>query len=412
MSASPARLAHDLQEKRIGGRVRIADHVGWDRSFPVGYLLVQEDADGVERLWGRCAGVDGLFVEPVPPAREVLTLRGCSPEGPLKDALAGPGASFRGLGDVCVEVGDESGPVQWWTLVDATVVAHRPDPCDPARHEVVLGAGVRSEESFGALPESPRFELFAGTTLAAARAGRCSDVDGLFAARSGPVPVPLELIGCEAVEPLLRGTQRPRRWEGSRARLLVLDRHGSVMASPTVGLAVTAARPSVLGDGLEDITLTDGGDDRPPPAVRPVWETWRQGPPAGPGLWAPYDARGRAEWLELTTRAWRVPVPGPDRSGGVHHLDGRSVTDVPGLHCAFAEAVLGPGRYFGREWNAFKDCLSGGFGVAAPFTLIWHDSEVARRALADVVEDPEGRLSYFEEIVQLLERRGVAVELR
>ncbi|MFD7833949.1 barstar family protein [Streptomyces sp. NPDC059761] len=95
-----------------------------------------------------------------------------------------------------------------------------------------------------------------------------------------------------------------------------------------------------------------------------------------------------------------------------HHLDGRFVTDVPGLHCAIAEALLGPGRYFGREWNAFKDCLGGGFGVAPPFTLIWHDFEIARRALADVVEDPEDGLSYFEDIVRLLERCGVTVVLR
>ncbi|MEU4351800.1 barstar family protein [Streptomyces sp. NPDC023838] len=75
------------------------------------------------------------------------------------------------------------------------------------------------------------------------------------------------------------------------------------------------------------------------------------------------------------------------------------------------EALLGPGRYFGREWNAFKDCLGGGFGVVPPFTLVWHDSEVSRRAPAEV-DDPEGRLSYFEEIVQLLERCGVTVVIQ
>jgi hypothetical protein len=242
--------------------------------------------------------------------------------------------------------------------------------------------------------------------------GRCADVEGLSRPRADPAPVPLELIGCEAVEPLLKGTQRPRRRPGARADLLALDRHGSVMASHSVGLAVTGARPSVLGDGLEDITLADGGDDRPPPAVRRVWAQWYQGPPAQPNMWAPYDSRGRAEWLHLTTRAWRTPPPRPDRSGGEHHLDGRFATDVPGLHCALAEALLGPGRYFGREWHAFKDCLAGGFGVAPPFTLVWHDSHIARRALADVVEDPEGRLSYFEEVVRLLERCGVTVALR
>jgi len=105
-------------------------------------------------------------------------------------------------------------------------------------------------------------------------------------------------------------------------------------------------------------------------------------------------------------------VPRPDRSGGEYHLDGRFVTDVPGLHCAIAEALLGPDRYFGREWIAFKDCLGGGFGVAPPFTLNRHDSMVARRALAEVVQDPQGRLPWFEEILRLLHGYGVEVVLR
>ncbi|MFJ1864262.1 barstar family protein [Streptomyces sp. NPDC088097] len=390
----------------------IADHAQWDRGFPVRYLLVQEDEDGVERLWGRCAGVEGLFVDPVPLPREVLTLRGCDPTGPLADALAGPDVSGRGLGDLCVEVGDGERPVQWWTLVDAVVVAGLPHPGDPALYDVVLGAGVIVEERFAGPPVAPRFELFAP----GAGAGRCAAVDGLFAPRAEPAPVPLELIGCEAVEPLLVGTQRPRRWSGGAARLLVLDRHSAVMASRGVDLAVSGARPSVLGAGLEDITLADGGGDRPPPAVRPVWEHWYRGAPTEPNQWAPYDARGRTEWLELTTRAWRARSDAPDRTGGEHHLDGRFVTDVPGLYCAVAEALVGPGRYFGREWNAFRDCLGGGFGVAPPFTLIWHDSDVVRRApagvTAGVTAGPDGVLPLFEEVVRLLERGGVTVVLR
>ncbi len=396
----------------FGGWVRIADLTRWDRGFPVKFLLVQEDEDGVEQLWARCAGVERLFVDPVPPPREVLTLRGCRPDGLLSKVLAEPHGSLRGLGDVCVEVWDDEKPVQWWTLVDAVVVAHLPHSVDPARYDIVLGAAVSSEESFFELPAAPRFELFAGTTLAAASAGRCSAVDGLFKPRADPAPVPMELIGCEPSEPLLAALRRPRRSERDWAYLLVLDRHGAVMASRTVGLAITGARPSVLGGTLVDITLTDGGDDRPSPAARPIWAEWYQGPPAESNLWAPYDSQGRAAWLDLTTRAWRVSAPRPDHSGGEYHLDGRFVTDVPGLHCAIAEALLGPGRYFGREWNAFKDCLGGGFGVAPPFTLTWHDSEIARRALADVVEGPEDGLSYFEDIVRLLERCGVTVVLR
>ncbi|MFE9967142.1 hypothetical protein [Streptomyces sp. NPDC005525] len=302
--------------------MRITDHATWDWGFPVKYLLVQEDEDGVEELWGRCAGVEGLFVDPVPPPREVLTLHGCRPDGLLSEVLVEPDVSLRGLGDLCVEVWHDEKPVQWWTLVDAVVVAHQPHSADPARYDIVLGAGVRSEESFFELPAVPRFELFGGTTIAAASAGRCSAVNGLFKARVDPDPVPMQLIGCEPAEPLLAALRRPRRWERDWASLLVLDCHGAVMASRSVGLAVTGARPSVLGGTLVGITLTDGGDERPSLAARPIWAEWCQGPPAEPNLWAPHDSQGRAAWLDLTTRAWRVPAPRPDRSGGEYHLDG------------------------------------------------------------------------------------------
>lgn len=49
------------------------------QDFPVTYSLVKEDEDGVERLWGRCAGADGFFADRVAPPREILTLRGGVP---------------------------------------------------------------------------------------------------------------------------------------------------------------------------------------------------------------------------------------------------------------------------------------------------------------------------------------------
>ncbi|MFG2827083.1 hypothetical protein ACGFWI_06345 [Streptomyces sp. NPDC048434] len=44
--------------------------------------------------------------------------------------------------------------------------------------------------------------------------------------------------------------------------------------------------------------------------------------------------------------------------------------------------------------------------MAAPLTLIWHDADVVRQAPADVVSAPQGRLSYVEKNVQLLEGAG------
>ncbi|MFD8749706.1 hypothetical protein ACFV0O_01770 [Kitasatospora sp. NPDC059577] len=199
------------------------------RPEPVGlawYLLVREDEDGAERLWGRCAGVEGLFVDPVPPPREVLTFRGCRPDGLLKDVLAGPGVSLRGPGRRVRRGPQRRAARAVVTLVDAVVPAHRPHPADPARYDVVFGAGVRSEGSGVALPAAPRFELFAGP-VSTTNAGRCAAVDSLFKARADPAPVPMELVGCEPAEPLLAVLRHPGRSERDRARLLVLDRHGA-----------------------------------------------------------------------------------------------------------------------------------------------------------------------------------------
>ena len=76
-----------------------------------------------------------------------------------------------------------------------------------------------------------------------------------------------------------------------------------------------------------------------------------------------------------------------------------------------AEALVGPGGYFGREWMAFKDCLAGGFGIALPFPLVWHDADIARRALADAYGDPDEHHNYFDEIVDLLRCHAATVVL-
>ncbi|MER5948870.1 barstar family protein [Streptomyces sp. NPDC001904] len=391
--------------------MRVDEHVAWERDFPVKYLVVHEDEDGRDEFWGRCAGVEGMFLDKVPPPREVLTLRGCAPEGLLRAALVPDGAASALLGDLCVEVWDEEQPVQWWSLVDCVVVAQRPNRADPALVDVVVGAGVEEEEPWvRTLSATPRFQLFAGPTGPTVPVGRCLAVDGLFATRDAPAPTPLTLIGCEPAEPLLAVLRRPRKWERAWAGLWALDRTGRVMYRHPVGLRIETARPSVLGGILLDIELADGGDDRPPLSARHVWETWWRGVPVTRNRWAPLSAEARSQWLDLT--AVGMSGQGPDRSGGVHHLDGTYVTDAPGLHCALGEALAGPGGYYGREWNAFRDCLHGGFGVTAPFTLVWRHADVARRALAQDIWDPERGLSYFEEIVQVLEAFGVTVVLR
>lgn len=390
--------------------MQVSEHTNWQNALPLRYLLVEVDADEEEHLWASSAAAEGLFVEPPSPPREVLTLRGCKPKGAFMEALVGAGVSHTGLGDVGVDVWDGDRQAQWWTLKDVVVLARLQRPGDSGVYDLVVGAGVVPETNSCRQPKMPRFELFAADRTVGG--SRCSAIDGLFRSRPDPMPMPLELIGCEPTELLLAAAHRPKRAGSGWGRLLVLDRDGAVMAAVPLSLDITAVQPSVLGGPLVDIALTDGGDERPSPAVRPIWDRWYEGPPTEPNLWSPYNSAGRTEWIGLTTRAWRVAAARPDRSGGEYHLDGRFVTDIPGIHCAVAEALLGPGAYFGREWNAFSDCLCGGFGVVPPFTLDWHDSEVARQAFAGVLTDPAERLTYFEEVVQLLEHNGVSVVLR
>jgi hypothetical protein len=50
------------------------------------------------------------------------------------------------------------------------------------------------------------------------------------------------------------------------------------------------------------------------------------------------------------------------------------------------EAVNGPGGYFGKNLDAFADCLRGGYGGYFPedvdeFTFIWRDHEQSKRCL-------------------------------
>ncbi|MEU7607312.1 barstar family protein, partial [Streptomyces sp. NPDC041003] len=97
-------------------------------------------------------------------------------------------------------------------------------------------------------------------------------------------------------------------------------------------------------------------------------------------------------------------LPGLAVGPAVQHGHGR-----PARHALQVGLRLGPGGYYGRCWNSLFDCLSGGFGAVPPFTLVWHDFEVARRALAG-----EGMTadSYAEEVVGRLRGFGATVELR
>ncbi|OLZ74740.1 barnase inhibitor [Streptomyces sp. IMTB 2501] len=64
-------------------------------------------------------------------------------------------------------------------------------------------------------------------------------------------------------------------------------------------------------------------------------------------------------------------------------LDGTRIKSLEDFWRVLGEAVNGPGGYFGRNLDAFADCLSGGFGTPddGDFVVEWRDHQVSREYL-------------------------------
>ncbi|MGW2987550.1 barstar family protein [Streptomyces goshikiensis] len=67
----------------------------------------------------------------------------------------------------------------------------------------------------------------------------------------------------------------------------------------------------------------------------------------------------------------------------IYVLDGRRIHSLEDFWLVMGEAVNGPGGYFGRNLDAFNDCLRGGFGTPDndDFAVEWHDHVYSQQAL-------------------------------
>lgn len=67
----------------------------------------------------------------------------------------------------------------------------------------------------------------------------------------------------------------------------------------------------------------------------------------------------------------------------IYVLDGTQVRTLEDFWRLMGEAINGPGGYFGRNLDAFADCLSGGFGQPDDddYTVEWRDHEASREHL-------------------------------
>ena len=209
-----------------------------------------------------------------------------------------------------------------------------------------------------------------------------------------------------ALDALARGTGAPggalrRRWVSASIYSVAEDGTAVRVTGSCLHASVTAVSASPLGEGLLDVTFDAPVTDPMPCGASRIWELWRACHPATPGLWAEYDSSLRHQWSGAALA--HHPSGTPDKAAGTtYQLDGHNVTDLEGFYCAIGEAINGPGGYFGWNGAALRDCLSGGWGAARPFRLIWHDAAVARAHLA----------ADFDQVHQRLTQDGIEVEQR
>ncbi|MCF2525675.1 barstar family protein [Yinghuangia soli] len=383
--------------------------------------------EGGEALLAECADVEGLFA-PDDPVADWVWLAGCTTRD-LWDALLAEGREV----SIWLAARDEAGQDIGGDGFDHAVVCEVvPSPEHPGCVDVGLQYRIDLWQARPELPSAAAavsVEVLSGlaTDSGPGREWRSSgDCRGVQYRVDGPwFPVhPLTLVGCTPqgrladalaafAERLARdGAHDPeeasREMEFGPVMLRVFDDAGLGVEDIPLGLDIAEVRPSVRFRGRVDLVVTAPAGFRPPPAARPVWELWRNGPPNEPGLWERLDTPGRRAWLHCAVVRGRAYGIGTvdDPPGAVYDLDGRQVTDEAGMYCALGEAVNGPGGYFGQDPQGLHECCSRDFGARSPFTIVWNDAEVARTHGSSPGD------AWFTDTVALLREEGVEVVLR
>ncbi|WKX68662.1 barstar family protein [Streptomyces sp. XD-27] len=338
-------------------------------------------------VWGVCAEADGLFGEL---RRGTYELFGWVPEG----------AEVRGWAGSRVWLVPEDVALGPWLLEDAESLG-RPPGAD--------GLVLTGLDDYEGPPEGHRgsVRVHDGHRWL----GSCRE----FARVVPPeqVALPLVLRGLAQSEELrralMKGTRRALDLE--EASLEIRDDRGEPLTERLLRATIRAWHPSVLGADLIDLEL-DGRLFTPVPEhARPIWERWLVGPPDEPGAWAGLDTRQRGTWLDLVQERACRRAHRDRPAGHAYELDGRHITDVPGLYLALGEAVNGPGGYFGGCLDALDDCLRGTFGYTAPATLLWRNAATAREHLSRALT-PDGRpYDLFAEVLDVLAEGGMRVTL-
>ncbi|MFF4607825.1 barstar family protein [Streptomyces sp. NPDC001339] len=103
-------------------------------------------------------------------------------------------------------------------------------------------------------------------------------------------------------------------------------------------------------------------------------------------------------------------------------LEGAQIRTLEDFWRVIGEAINGPDGYFGKNLDAFADCLSGGFGTPDDddYEVEWRDHQVSREHLgyAETARQleillsrchPTNRPAFSAELADAREKRGTTV---
>ncbi|TJZ51865.1 hypothetical protein FCH28_18545 [Streptomyces piniterrae] len=374
------------------------------------------------QLLGVCVAADGLFGEP---RRGTYELFGWVPEG---------GVDVRGwVGDRVWLVPDDEA-LEPWLLEDAQ---------SPGRFPGTDGLVLTGLDDYHGPPEGHRgpVRVHDGRRWL----GSCGEFGRVLPPEQVAPPLVLRGLapGARLRAALTKGTRRALDLE--EAALEIRDDQGEPLTERRLWTKVSAWRPSSCGTdptdssygrdltdssyGTDPIDAAYGTDPTDaaygtdlidleldgelyvpvPEYARPIWERWLAGPPDTLGAWAGLDTRRRGAWLDLVRERACRRARRDRPAGHAYELDGRHITDEPGLYLALGEAVNGPGGYFGGCLDALDDCLRGTFGYTAPATLLWRDAATAREHLSRTLTADGRPYDLFTAALDVLAEGGMHV---
>ncbi|MEU3777370.1 barstar family protein [Streptomyces sp. NPDC032472] len=226
----------------------------------------------------------------------------------------------------------------------------------------------------------------------------------------------VHLTGCLPQGGLLRSVEHvgSGRAVAGNAWFDLLDGDGATMGSYFVNeVTVIDVKPAACGAGLVDLTVTLWCQNALAGAEQ-VWDLIRTGRLNRPGMWQELAPEDRRAWLSVALWSQEYQRQGrPDAPAGqVFTVDGRHIVDRDTFYCAIGESVNGPGGYFGWNLDALEDCLRGGWGATAPFTLHWDSSAEARARLVERVPAGDREVALFDLLLEILEEARVSVILQ